>query len=338
MMAKLIDINPKPVIYLHIGTNKTGTTAIQRHFEKHRQFYKTHALLYPETTNVAGAHHALSSSLGFRHTSSPEDWLMGLDDINDGLLDEINNADVSSVIFSSEMFVLNNPVEKVRQFFEGFQVNVVVYLRRHDHWWQSAYAQAVKTKALPPWPRGVRGFVNFNKNRKNGCSNYGLLLDRWSKHFGRENILVRPYEQLQNKPDIVSDLLKTIGFTCDDPQKPRLTERENESLSAYTLGLIDVFQRTQIDDVLRNQLITYAMSLPVESEKAGLISPKFRLKLVEENLADYEYIAREYLRREDGRLFYEPLPVPDPDWQVPVQATRMQIVEATLAAMTEKFY
>ena len=78
------------------------------------------------------------------------------------------------------------------------------------------------------------------------------MLDRWSKYFGRENILVRPYEQQQNKPDIVSDLLKTIGFSCDDPHKPSLTERENESLSAYTLGLIDVFQRARIDDVLRN--------------------------------------------------------------------------------------
>ena len=117
MMAKSADTNPGPVIYLHIGMNKTGTTAIQRHFEKHRQFYKTHALLYPETANTAGAHYALSSSLGFWHAGSPEDWLMKLDDIKNGLLDEIADADIRSVIFSSEDFVINEPGEEVKQFF-----------------------------------------------------------------------------------------------------------------------------------------------------------------------------------------------------------------------------
>ena len=188
-------------------------------------------------------------------------------------------------------------------------------------------------KALPPWPRGVRGFVNFNRKNNKYYGNYRLLIDRWSEHFGKENILVRPYEPQQNTPDIVSDLLKTIGFSCGDSQRPALIGRDNESVSAYALGLIEVFQRARIDDELRNQLIAYVMSLPVENEKVSLISPEFRLKLVENELADYEYIAREYLGREDGRLFYESLPVPDPNWMAPAQPTPVQIVEATLAAI-----
>ncbi len=38
------------------------------------------------------------------------------------------------------------------------------------------------------------------------------------------------------------------------------------------------------------------------------IEPELLLSLVEQNQDDYEYIAREYLGREDGRLFYDPLP------------------------------
>jgi hypothetical protein len=162
------------------------------------------------------------------------------------------------------------------------------------------------------------------------------LLDRWSKHFGKENILVRPYERQQNQPDIVSDLLNTMEFSCVECQMPALTERRNESMSLHALGLVDAFQRADIDDVLRRRLIDYAQSLPGAGEKTSLVSPAYRLKLVEEQLADYEYIAREYLGREDGRLFYEPLPVPDPAWEAPVLATPAQIVEATLAAVGVK--
>lgn len=38
------------------------------------------------------------------------------------------------------------------------------------------------------------------------------MVDRWAKVFGKTNILVRPYERQQNKPNIVTDILQIKGW------------------------------------------------------------------------------------------------------------------------------
>jgi hypothetical protein len=83
-----------------------------------------------------------------------------------------------------------------------------VYLRRHNEGRESAYNQAVKMVAKPPWEQGFESYVNFRKRKtpKHGC--YRELVDRWAKVSGKENIIVRPYERQQNKPNIVNDIYR----------------------------------------------------------------------------------------------------------------------------------
>jgi len=39
-------------IFLHIGTHKTGTTAIQRHLGRHAEFYASQGLWYPREAEL----------------------------------------------------------------------------------------------------------------------------------------------------------------------------------------------------------------------------------------------------------------------------------------------
>lgn len=320
-----------PTVYLHIGINKTGTTAIQRHLQMKRRDYRKLGLLYPKTAEAVSAHYVLSSSLGFHYHYMPAEWRRGVDELRQKFERELRDWSGRAIVFSSENFVLKCPVEPVREFFDGWPTKVIVYLRRHDHWWMSSYTQTLKMRAMPPWPRGVVGYIEFSKKQKKYFARYRELVDRWADCFGKENVIVRPYEEQQIRGDVINDFLAVIGVSRVGAEDS--DERSNVGIPPMAMHLLDIFQRARIDERCRKRLLEYAMSLR-EGERQNLIPPSLRRSLIEENAEDYEYIAREYLGREDGRLFYEPLPDPDPSWKAPRQPAPREVVEATVAALT----
>lgn len=319
-------------VFLHIGINKTGTTAIQRYLSDHRNLLKSLGILYPQTGLRGQAHYGLSATLGFQHKVVPEGEAVRRTCLKEQFINEVAGY-AGAVLFSSEDFVLNKPVEQVKKFFDGCAVKVVVYLRRHDHWWESAYAQAVKMKVQPPWNPGIMGFVNFNRKKNKFYGKYRHLLDRWAEQFGKENILVRPYEREQNQPSLVFDLLNTIGMAHLVNEIPTDMPSENRSLSVLSIQLLDIFQRLRVEEDVRLRLIEYAKDLPADECKRNLLNPDQRHRLIKENSQDYEYIAREYMGRSDGCLFTEPLPELDPDWQAPPNPTPVEVAEAVVAAL-----
>jgi hypothetical protein len=332
-------------IFLHIGTNKTGTSAIQSFFSHNREQAREHGFLYPETACSGSAHYALSGLLGFnlnKHKrcakrADDAEWRA----IRESLDREIADTSPSAIMFSSENFVIGTPLEPVRDFFGKDDVRILAYLRRHDSWWAAAYSQAVKAVSLPPWGQGIEGFIRFRKKRAPQGINYRHLLDRWAAVFGREHLIVRPYEQQQNEPDIVVDVLRAIDLDMGLSLKTSDTaildaicsKRRNESLSPHALHLMEMFQRARIATDMHVRLIGYAKSLPASGSRQSILSPLRRLQLIEENAADYAYIAKEYLGREDGRLFYDPLPDPDEPWEPLKPLAPPQIVEETVRAL-----
>lgn len=325
-----------PTLFLHIGTNKTGTSAMQRFFSTHRDLLQAHGLLYPVTGCSGDAHYEISSLLGFEHRKlKPVDVsARPLRGARRKLEQEIARAASSHVLISSEFFVIPRAVAPVRDFFRDFDVRIVVYLRRHDGWWESAYNQAVKTTANPPWGRGFERYLRYQRMRNPQYGNYRLLLHRWAETFGSENLIVRPYERQQNEPNIVADMLCAMGCDGIARQLDIRLEQVNTSLHGDAVHLIDAFQRARIDPELRQRLIAHVSAAAPAGAELSLVEPAVRRRLVEENMQDYAYIARKYLGREDGRLFLEPLPDPDEPWTVRPRPTPAAIVEATVQVLS----
>lgn len=325
-----------PKLFLHIGTNKTGTSAMQRFFNHNRDALKSHGLLYPAVGCAGDAHYGISDLLGFVHrkptavdVSAPPLqtalWHLG---------QELERSACNQVLISSENFVIPRAIAPVRELFRDFDVRVVVYLRRHDGWWESAYNQAVKMVAEPPWGRGFERFLRFQRMRNPQYGNYRQLLGRWAEVFGAERLIVRPYEQQQNQPNVVVDLLQAMGRGDIARQMDIRPEHVNASLHGETVHLIDAFQRARIDPELRRRLIDHAMATAPSGVAQSLVEPGLRRRLVEENMKDYAFIARNYLGRKNGRLFLDPLPDPDEPWTVQPRPTPAAIVEATVQVLS----
>lgn len=326
-----------PTIFLHIGMNKTGTTSIQSFLSSHRAQLKEAGILYPKAGEMGGAHYKLSTAMGFSHGAAAPS--LELQQLKKAFLAELKSRNYHAVIFSSEDWVLDKSLEPVRDFFDGFTVKVIVYLRRHDHWWLSAYAQAVKMKRFPPWGLGPQAFIQFHRKRFPSYGNYRWLIDRWAEVFGEDNMLVRPYESLQNQPGLEADFLKLIdnGEDLLNFAENRI-ERLNQSPSIKKIMLMSVVQKAVIDDVYYTALMKYVKNMD-DGGSTGKIDdwlpPTIRRNIISQNESDYQYIAKNYMGRETEVLFFEPMPVDDPAWKAQPWLSNVEVVEHVVAALTK---
>jgi hypothetical protein len=367
-------------LYLHIGINKTGTSAIQHFLSDRAAALPAAGLLYPSTGRAQFAHFQLSAALGFgqrKHYLVPAaaspviepDTLKRVsarllsfigrrpaaqqlpagaetrrmtaaelqrwrDTLRAELLAETRAHPECAVVVSSEHFVRDAAIEAVRDFFRDFDCRVVVYLRRHDHWWASAYAQAVKTVARPPWPPGAVAYVEYSRQRKPTQRNYRPLLDRWAAVFGSHNLIVRPYEREQNQGGVVADFLRAIdrpALAAAAAAEPMLV---NESLGARTLALIDALQRSDVPDATRSTLIKRLIEEGRGEPRSALLPPLLRRQLIDQHRDEYAYIARHYLGRSDGRLFLEDEPQGNEAWEAAPTPDPAQLM-ATMANLME---
>lgn len=299
--------------YLHIGMNKTGSSAIQSYFHYNRKHLAELGVLWPQVglgSPIAGNgyHYALSEALGFG--PKPQSKIDGahIESLDTQLKTEVAQEAPRTVILSSEFFILNRDVSPVKEFFNGLDLKIIVHLRRHDKWWPSLYAQAIKSTPLPPWKRTFSSYYEFQNKRKAQHLGFGPLLQAWSECFGKENIVVCPYEDQQNKPDLIRHMLGIVGeASVADHIAPSL-ERVNKSLSPRALSLVDLVQRAKIDPTRKETVIRTIIKEDEGGSSMDIVPAKVRRQLVDENADDYEWIAREFLNRPDGKLFYDPLP------------------------------
>ncbi len=312
-------------LFIHIGTNKTGTSAIQRFLNSKRKELATQGLLYPSTGCAGEAHYEITRILGFDY-GKPAVTQAERTVFLKKFKTELENSRCELCVISSENFVLPKNVELVRELFADFDCRIVVYFRRHDHWWVSAYNQAVRAVSRPPWARGFQGFLNFSRRRNPKLGNYRALLNGWTEVFGQENIIVRPYERVQNQPNIIADFLTAIGCAdlCSIISQSDMF-KVNRSFDNRSIFLLETFQRMEVDEHLRRSLIGYVMQNVDPNNNEQIVPPKLRRKLVDVGNQQYKYIARKYLNRPDGVLFFEPPPDPQAIWEKPIYPNIVEV-------------
>ncbi|MBF9035277.1 hypothetical protein HKCCE2091_13610 [Rhodobacterales bacterium HKCCE2091] len=294
-------------ITIHIGMNKTGTSALQAALHRNRRALLKAGFHYPDTglgslSEGAGLHYRFSESF-LRDAATART-------ITAALLREIDERNADHAFVSSEFLVELKDLTALAEAFAGRDVRVLVYLRRHDHWLPSLFAQAVKTRPQPPWGPSIEDFIDFVRTRSTHYYRFGALLERWSEAFGRDAMIVRTYGP-GGTTDTVADVFDLFGI--DPAAVPGLTlpkGRVNGAPSRRQLAAIDHLQRARIPAFDRIRLVDRILSLDDGEKPRRLMTQATARALVEEHAADYAEIARTYLGRADGILFDEPMPEP----------------------------
>jgi hypothetical protein len=178
-------------VILHIGYPKTGTTALQRFWHLNQTILRDSGLLYPEAGLVGAAHFAYSYQLGL-HDSIKMD-VPPFEALITALRAEMDQSGLQRALLSSEAFIKAANPEPLRAAFDGFDVKILIYLRRHDHFFESGYSQSVRSATSPRQDSSIGSFILYQLGR--GQLSYDYLARRSGRYPGARTEHPGPAQQ-----------------------------------------------------------------------------------------------------------------------------------------------
>ncbi len=191
-----------PIIYLHIGTHKTGTTSIQRFLSQNRDNLLKEGSLFPYSgrSKPLSGHHVLAwSILGINGVTDEQCWKK--------LFGEIQEVKPEKVILSAEGFGASNleQIQRIKKYFSNQDVRVIVYFRNQFSYLLSDYKETIKAGKYS------LSFKEYINKRVERC-NYPKLIQLWIDIFGKENINIRLFDKAKEEPGLISDFLQMVGI------------------------------------------------------------------------------------------------------------------------------
>jgi hypothetical protein len=321
-------------IYLHIGTQKTGTTTLQNVGRQNRDALAARGILYPKApgdTNHIGLTLYAAGASGSRDLAR-ELGLRSLEDVTEyqeALPDRIRKEIVASGC--GRMWLSNEHLSsRVRQpehlarlaeLLHGLadEVKVVIYLRHQPEYYLSTYSMMIKagsTKEVLP-PQSEREYYY----------NYDKMLNVWADVFGENSITVRVFERANLKNgDVVDDLFALMGIERGADMV--IAEGLNPSLDANVLQFLRLFRQfvpRYIDDVPNPDHGDLIKALEAISTGEKFRVPAATMQCIAAMFAaSNARVARRFLGREDGKLFADAIYRDDADLAPP---TVEQVVE-----------
>lgn len=231
----------KKKVYIHIGTHKTGTTAVQGFSANATAFLEAHGVYYPLIARPfikkqSLGHHLIPWHLKKRNIPASRyvEFAGREEEMLLALIESIHASACDSVVLSSEEFDTLNAVEigALRQLFSDFDVRIIVYLRRKDTMIESMYQTNVLHYRL------AQTIEEYTKKMPIP-SDYYEFVRQWQGAFGEENIDINLYckESLLDG-NIVVDFYQKLGVSVADALKNSGAKSVNATLPLQYTSLI----------------------------------------------------------------------------------------------------
>jgi hypothetical protein len=308
-----------PQLVVHIGRGKTGSSAIQAFFDRNRPtLAHERRILYP---NLRGG--AFDAGICPNHSRQVTEQPLG--EAVERIVDAVRFAEQSGcrqVVLSSESPQPSymDTVAAVRAR-TGVDVRVIGYVRRQDHLIESAWKQWGLRSTMRDIEAYVDHAIAVVQEGRRSLLGHDAVLDGWAKLFGAAAVTARPYEKGQLRgQDVVTDFLALLGVEDREGLVPPETAlKANQGFRPEAMEFLQLC-RSALGPLRSNRMLDlFAEALgegnrkrPFESYR--MLSPAWRLKVLEACEPINQRVARTYLGREDGRLFLEPWPRPDEPW------------------------
>lgn len=279
-------------LFLHIGTHKTGTTAIQFILNRNREALSNCGWLYPLSgmTERHHGHHELAWTLLGR---SAFDFSR--------LRKEIEDSPCANVVVSSEEFEFCKDAAKVKEAFSFAQVEVVLYLRRQDDLLLSEYNQNVKSGT---YFKPLAHFADMLE-RQSRLDYFGMC-NRWSNAFGKDALKVCIY---RTSEDALKSFARLTGLPLSALNAP-VQRQVNVSMDPRLTGALKILNQLRagkVDEALLDSMFVIVKKF---GEKLGkekrysLMKASERAKFMQKYSQSNEKLSSQYL---SGDTFDDPL-------------------------------
>jgi tetratricopeptide (TPR) repeat protein len=235
------------LLYLHIGIWKTGTTTIQNTLFQNCNVLEQLGVCYP---SISANHTFLPSAFH----DNPENFIVsktrGLsgEKLKKWHQESLINFEkqikgFDQTVVSSE-FLLDLPkiqIQKLKTYLDNLfhEVKVIVYMRHPVDHLSSAINEQVK--------QGHYGLEQAYKIH--GQAKEYEKVENWINAFGKQNIIMRPFEREQFiDKDIVTDFLTIIFDEIPIPNLQRLPTEQNQTLSHAAVLFADIIVKQKVDN------------------------------------------------------------------------------------------
>lgn len=227
---------------LHMGADKTGTSALQSFFANNIEELRNYGFsYYYENKEI------LSNAKNYRVSDGNAQPLPKLVWINKSSFDKelieqtldkhIDYANGQNILMSAEDFGALDPIGAVYineyALKKGYEITAIYYIRAIIDHEMSRYQQFTKEATF------IGDFTQWIQTKSN-CS-FLRTINNISKVFGRESLIVKNYDF--NKKNLIENFLQTV-LEIQNIDKFTITNKKvNRSLTDYELLLMKSFNR-----------------------------------------------------------------------------------------------
>jgi hypothetical protein len=305
-----------PTLYMRIGSDKAGTVTLARLVERNRDVFLRHNVNAPPRNCVAlldhfVTRHNLRTIDVFGSKASPAvdkrahefaEFMEHYPDFKEMdifLTTETFWGRLSKKDISARKDDISTLCTCIKDFFYNHAIKIILHLRRVDLYIESLYKQRIKSNQ----------FVNMERLKKSISPQKCMaLLGILEDVFGKENLIVRPFERsrlLDN--DLVADTLGIMGLY--DQRGEFASMVANEGLHRDLCETLLVLNREH-GKLLDNKALLELSNILTKDYKFTdykfILSRAERVALYSAFEEFYSYLARTY--NNGNAFFVEPFP------------------------------
>lgn len=245
----------KKTLFLHIGTQKTGTTTIQSILSKNKE------KLLSEGIGYLGRFAKLAREI--RVIEEYDEKLVNQlqEEINTEI-DAIKNRDLHTFVISNEKFSGDKMISHrnagaiahfLKEVFDpfNFDIKIIVFLRRQDQYIESTYVQKV-------YSGSTDSFQEFLDHFNEMDFHWDEFLDLYANVFGVENMFVRGFDKkyLPHEDSLIQTFGTIIGSTFLQDYSGKVVRNEGFSRNALEIMRIankdfKITEKRQLREILR---------------------------------------------------------------------------------------
>lgn len=320
-------------LYVHVGTPKTATSAIQKFCCDNRAVLEAKGYCYPEfpwsyppkspNRNGLFLQSVIRDASGKRNTEEEKRRIREGLDIVSGKFEEYDCVVLSDEGLWQPMYdrrktlwqELASEAEK-----SGFTVKAIVYLRRQDEFLSSWWNQLIKMRRpVPGRHYETMTWEEYSENVPDSMQlDYYEALERISAVIGKENVIVRRFDKKSfYGGTIQADFLNCLGLEMTEDfriTKENVNMRLSGNMPEVKRILNTMPEMKAGENWFFWQALLSCSELSEKEYPCSVFSPEETAEFLEKYEEGNGKIVREYLGEEDVPLFHTDIK-DSPKWE-----------------------
>lgn len=259
-------------VFLHVGLHKTGSSSIQETLFRNQNLLREQGFHY-FSEEINGTKCALPQQWVKLNAANPENPTFQEIERFKKLLADIKSGKVIVSIEALSWFISEESICSLNEVFKGFDLNLVIYLRRQDQQLVSYIQEASKNRYKPSAIYYGNNTVALPEVTRFGYLDYNTRIRRLVESFGREKVNVRVFEKgsLVND-DVVDDFCDCLGINVESKFRVNESVGFERQKIGQLVNLSKIANNSPYEQYLRNATDNKGKMLPAKEHATSFYS------------------------------------------------------------------